>query len=168
METLLRGILTSQYEAALAMVKDCIAAAGEEHWEGTIATATCRQIAYHTLFWTDYYLSTSEDAFCLRELHHRGGDERRPELSPGLGREETLDYAGICRAKAVEVVAAETRESLEGPSGFSWRKCSRAELHVYSIRHIQHHAGGMAAYLRRVDPGLAGREALRWVGHGWR
>jgi hypothetical protein len=167
-ERLLTAILTSQYEASLAMLKDCIAACGEEHWEGKIATATFRQIAYHTLFWTDLYLSPSEEAFRLRELHERGGDERRPVLSAGLSKAETLEYAGICRAKAVETLAGETREVLEGPSGFSWRQCPRAELHIYDIRHIQHHAGAMAAYLRRVDSELAGREALRWVGHGWR
>lgn len=164
-----KGIVTSQYEAALAMVNHCVAACRDEYWEQKIANATFRQVAYHTLFFTDLYLSPSNEAFELRDLHQRGGDERGPALSPGLSREETLAYVKVCRQKIADSVAAETPQTLEGPSGFSWRKgMSRGELHVYNIRHIQHHAGAMAAYLRRVDPELKDREALRWVGQGWR
>jgi uncharacterized damage-inducible protein DinB len=45
---------------------------------------------------------------------------------------------------------------------------SRGELHIYNIRHVQHHAGQMSAYLRRVDGALADPKALPWVGTGWR
>ena len=169
MVDLFKDIVKSQYEAALAMVNECVAACRDEHWEGTIANATFRQIAYHTLFFTDLYLSAANEAFELRELHLRGGDERGPALSAGLSREETLEYVKICRQKVADSVAADTCQALAGPCGFSWRKgMSRGELHIYNIRHIQHHAGAMAAYLRRVDPELKDDEALRWVGQGWR
>ena len=129
-----------------------------------------RWVAYHTLFFADLYLSKNEDAFVLRELHRAGGDERGEEAAPGLSREETLAYVRIVRTKVGDSLAGETEETLRGPSGFSWRKCTRAEMHIYNIRHIQHHAGQMSAYLRRVDPELKGPrvEALRWVGQGWR
>jgi uncharacterized damage-inducible protein DinB len=162
----LRQILQSQFEAALSMVKDCVAECGPEYWEGKIANATFRQIAYHTLFFVDYYLSKDKESFQLRDLHKTGGDERGPTLCSGLSKDETLEYVRICRQKMIESLKRETAESLQGPSGF--RKCSRAELHIYNIRHIQHHAGAMAAYLRRVDPTIGEREVLRWVGHGWK
>ena len=92
MDTYLRQILTSQYEASLAMINQCVAACAEQHWEGKIANDSFRQIAYHTLFFTDLYLSPREEKFVRRELHSRGGDETGPELSPGLGKEETLAY----------------------------------------------------------------------------
>lgn len=167
----LRQILQGQYEAALCMLNGCVAACADEHWEGKIANGTFRQIAYHTLFCADLYLSPCETAFELRELHRRGGDERGPELSPGLGRGETLAYVQICRQKVGESLAAETEPSLRGPCGFSWRKAmTRGELHIYNIRHIQHHTGALAAHLRRVDPNLSEEGALhlRWVGQGWR
>jgi len=162
----IRQVLQSQFEAALSMLKECVAECGDKYWEGKIANATFRQIAYHTLFFTDLYLSASPDAFKLRDLHKRGGDERGPTLSTGLSKEETLEYVKICRQKVIDSLGTETTQSLQGPSGF--RKVSRAELHIYSIRHIQHHTGAMAAYLRRVDPQITESKALRWVGHGWK
>lgn len=167
----LKQILQNQYEAALCMFKDCVTACADDYWEGKIANLTFRQIAYHTLFFTDLYLSPNNEAFELRELHQRGGDERGPTLCAGLSTEETLEYVKICRQKIKESVEAETEETLRGPSGFSWRKgMTRGELHIYNIRHIQHHGGAMAAYLRRVDPALRDPKAqeLRWVGQGWR
>ena len=72
-------------------------------------------------------------------------------------------------AKAIEVVSNETEPTLAGPSGFSWRKCSRLELHIYNIRHVQHHTGQRSAYLRRVDPSIGQRrDVMKWIGWGWR
>ena len=81
-------ILTSQFEAALCMLHHCIAA-----WPratgGTpkIANATVRQTAYHTLFFTDLYLSPSAStpSPSATSTPVGGGDEPRgPTLSPGL------------------------------------------------------------------------------------
>lgn len=65
-------------------------------------------------------------------------------------------------------VNAETPDSLAAPSGFSWRPFSRGELHLYNLRHIQHHTGALSAYLRRVDASLKDRKTLSWVRMGWR
>jgi uncharacterized damage-inducible protein DinB len=164
----IRQILAGQYGASLAMLKDCIAACAPEHWEGMIANGSFRYVAYHTLFFTDYYLSPNENAFELRDLHARGGDEREDQLSPGLSKEETLAYAVICREKVAPSLANETVESLQAPAGFGRRKFSRGELHIYNIRHIQHHTGQLSAYLRRVDPQRIEKDSLRWIGSGWR
>ena len=164
----IRTILTGQFEASLCMMNQCVEACRPEHWEGRIANDTFRQVAYHALFCVDLYLSTDEQAFTLRDLHQRGGDERGPAPSIGLTREETLAYLAICRRKAIETIASESLESLEGDSGFSWRQISRGELHIYNIRHVQHHIGQLSAYLRRVDDALRMPEALPWVGTGWR
>jgi hypothetical protein len=48
----------------------------------------------------------------------------------------------------METLASETRESLERESGFRWLPFSRSELHVYNIRHVQHHTGQLSAYVR--------------------
>jgi hypothetical protein len=164
-----KTILTGQFEAALCMMDRCIRACPPEHWEGKIANGTFRWVAYHTLFWVDLYLSPGdEDAFVLRDFHHRGGDEREDTACAGLGKDETLAYVAICRQKMLETVALETAESLQGPCGFSYRKITRGELHLYNLRHVQHHTGQLSAYLRRVDPALRDPEALPWIGTGWR
>ena len=123
---LYKQLVTSQFEASLCMLNQCVAACKPEHWDGKIANGTFRWVAYHTLFFTDFYLSPSEDVFELRELNQRGGDERGDALSPGLEQDDALAYVAICRQKAIDILGSETAESLAGPSGFSWRKCSRA------------------------------------------
>ncbi len=168
MTNYVNSILMSQFEAALAMLKQCVQVCPPEHYEGKIANDTFRTIAYHTLFWTDYYLSPGEPSFELRELNHRGGDDRVLASSPGLTRDETLSYVEICRQKLVDTLAAETPEILAGPSGVSRFSFSRGELHLYNLRHIQHHTGALSAYLRRVDPSLQDNKALSWVRMGWR
>jgi hypothetical protein len=165
-----RTILIGQFEAALCMMDHCIRACPPEHWEGKIANRTFRWVAYHTLFWVDVYLSTGdEDAFVLRDLHRRGGDERDDAAdNPGLSKDDTLAYVSICRQKMLETLAAETTEVIQGPSGFSYRPSTRGELHIYNLRHIQHHTGQLSAYLRRVVPALSDPEALPWIGTGWK
>ena len=163
-----KQILVGQFEASLAMLNQCIAACPEEHWEGKIGNGSFRWVAYHTLFFVDLYLSASEEAFELRELHQRGGDEREPVAAAGLSKDDTLAYVAICRQKMLDAIAAETAESLAGPSGFSWRKFSRGELHIYNLRHVQHHTGQLSAYLRRIGPAFQDRTALPWIGSGWR
>jgi len=160
-----KTILTGQFEAALCMLKECVQKCPPEHWEGKIANDTFRQVAYHTLFYVDYYVSPGETAFQLRDCHHRGGDERTSTTAcTGLSKDETFAYVGVCRQKLVESLASETAESLQGESGFSRLPFSRGELHLYSIRHVQHHTGQLSAYLRRIV-----QDGQRWwVARGWR
>jgi hypothetical protein len=164
----LKKALVGQYEASLAMFKQCIAACPEEHWESKVANGTVRWVAYHTLFFTDLYLTPNENAFELRELHRSGGDEREPKACVGLPKAELLTYVPICRQKAIDSIAAETEESLNGPSGFSWYQCTRGELHLISIRHVQHHTGQISAFVRRVSSPHADRRSLPWIATGWR
>lgn len=164
----IKQILTGQFEASLAMLGECVRVCPAEHWDGKIASVTFQQVAYHTLFFADLYLTSNEAGFQLREIHYVGGDERNPFPSVGLPREELLEYTSICRQKAIESLAAETSESLRGPSGFSWYPIPRGELHVVNIRHIQHHTGQLSAYLRRVVPTFQDRKVLPWVAAGWR
>jgi hypothetical protein len=160
-------ILIGQFEASLSMMRQCLEACRPEHWEGKVAHGPFRWVAYHTLFFTDFYLSRGEDAFERCEWVLRGGDELGPGPAPGLSTGDTLQYLLFCREKAVNVIGTETRESLEGPSGFTWRKFSRGELHLYNLRHIQHHTGQLSACLRRVDPAIQ-HDDLPWIGSGWR
>jgi hypothetical protein len=161
----LKRILTAQFEAALCMLKECVQKCPPEHWEGKIANDTFRQIAYHTLFFVDLYLSPTEEAFQLRDWHHRGGDERsNTAASTGLTRDETLAYLAVCRQKMLATIASETPGSLQGASGFSHLPFSRGELHLSNIRHVQHHTGQLSAYLRRII-----EDGERWwVKTGWR
>ncbi len=158
-----RKMLLGQFEAALAMMGDCIERCPPDHWDGRIARYTFWHVAYHALCFADYYLSPDEASFRARDIHPQGLSELNEEFpSRRFEQRELADYLAICRQKAHEVLAAETRESLEGASGFSWLPFTRGELHVYNIRHVQHHAGQLSAFLRRAGA------APVWVKAGWR
>ncbi len=67
-----------------------------------------------------------------------------------------------CRAKAKAVVDAETEDSLAQRPGFDWLEFSRAEVHVYNIRHIHHHAAQLSLHLSQKTG-----EAVAWQSSGW-
>jgi hypothetical protein len=167
-----KQIVRGQYEAALSMLKQRIDACSNDHWEDSIGRGTFRQDAYHVLFWADYYLTPHEDQFTPSMFNERGGDELRPVISEGLEKADTLAYVEHCHNKVISVIASETQETLEGGSGFpsvfKRYPLTRAELHLYNIRHVQHHTAQLSLHLRRLaDAGGAPLE-LPWVGTGWK
>jgi hypothetical protein len=168
--SLLRSVLWSQMEASLRMMQECIEKCPADHWSGepprTIAKYPFWMVTYHTLCFVDVYLSPGDEVWQPRpDLHPLGRAELENEYpSRMFSRAELLAYAAICRELAGRVLGdhehAESDQTLAGPSGFKRLPFSRAELHIYNIRHIQHHTGQLSAYLRRngVD--------TRWVGRG--
>jgi uncharacterized damage-inducible protein DinB len=147
----LKQILASQFEAALAMYKQRLEVCPQDYWEGKVGADSFREVAYHALYCFDMYLSKNEESFPMRDLYKKGGDEREDKVSPGLSKDETLELAEICRQKIYESISQETAESFTGDCGFDWRKMTRAELHIYNIRHFQHHVGQLSTYLRRIS-----------------
>ncbi|HSI36133.1 MAG: DinB family protein [Phycisphaerae bacterium] len=165
----LKQILLNQYEAALCMLHETLAACPASAWDDKIAIRTLGQTAYHTLFFTDYYLSPSEEAFRYRPLHAIGGDELADGLNPpGLPQPEAIDYLRLIRELARENIAAESEQSLQAPAAFARRTFSRGELHIYNIRHVQHHTAQLQAHLRRTIPAMQSDDFLQWRGSGWR
>lgn len=161
----IQQVLTSQFEGALCMLNDCLHKCPGEHWDGKVAKYPFWQVAYHTLCFTDLYLSPSKESFRFREIHPNGWSEFDDEYpSRRFEKPELNEYIACCREKAIETIASESAESLEGPSGFGWLRFSRLEAHVYNIRHIQHHAAQLGAALRRID----GAVDPRWIGSGWK
>lgn len=162
MNSIARALL-GQFEASLTMLANCIAACPEDRWDLPIAKYPFWVVAYHTLYCTDGYLIASEQDWKPHPKFHPGGradiDAEYPTkrfTAPTL-----LEYVDFCRQRAIEVLGAETAESLAGPSGFARLAFSRAELHMYSLRHIQHHTGQLGAFLGRE------KIATPWAKSGW-
>jgi hypothetical protein len=158
----LPDLLRSQLLASLEMLGDCLAACPDRAWGEPVAKYPVWLVAYHTLCFADFYLSSSESAWRPSpDLHPRGIEELNDEYpSRTFTQHELLRYTEFCRRKAVDSLASETPALLDGPSGFSRLPFSRAELHLYNLRHIQHHTGQLTAFLRRfgVD--------IRWAPRG--
>jgi hypothetical protein len=162
-----RHVLTTQFEAALAMLKDCLQKCPAEHWDGAIAKYPFWQVAYHALCYVDVYLSPDNAAWQPRTgpggLHPKGRAELEDEYpSRRFEKSELAEYLAICRQKVHDALAAETPASLAAGSGFAHLPFSRAELHLYNLRHVQHHVGQLSAYIHRLDLSAG------WVKSGWR
>lgn len=165
-----RKCLLGQYGAALSVLSQCVEKCPEDGWESNVGNHAFWHVGYHTLFFTDLYLSADEHSFAppsfFREDYHFLGQKPWPPHEPVVAdvpypKEVILEYVESCRRKASETIARETAESLEGPSGFSWYEVPRAEMHVINIRHVQHHAAQMSLALRKSS-GIG----IDWVASG--
>jgi hypothetical protein len=168
----LKQLLGNQYEAALGTLNLCVVRCPEQSWNECVAKWKFCQAAFHAVFFADLYLQPTDDveAFKRQVFHveHKADFRDYEELQdrPQVLLYEkafVLDYLQHVRRKAQETSARESADVLAGGSGFHWRKCSRAELHVYNIRHVQHHAAQLSLRLR-LDSALD----IPWVGHAWK
>ena len=151
-------IIADQFDASLCTLNQCVSICPTEHWTGLIGKYEFWHVAYHTLHYVDLYLSPDEKSFEPPPFHRPNtaffGKLPWPpheEVSTAEPYEKSviIDYVAICRRKASHTIASETQDSLKKPSGFPWYSMSRGEHHLCSIRHVQHHAGQMCAYLRK-------------------
>jgi hypothetical protein len=151
------------------MLHDCVTRCPPHLWESRIAHYRFCDVAYHVLSFTDYYLSPTDSAFVPRDFHpplapgQEFNDEPLPD--PPLTPAQIHAYILTCRQEARDAIAAETEHTLAAPAAFRRReKMSRAELHLYNLRHLQHHTGQLSAHLRRTTPATN----PRWIGSGWK
>ncbi|MBK8048973.1 MAG: DinB family protein [Anaerolineales bacterium] len=146
------------------MLDECITSCPEELWVGPQPEYPYWQVVYHALFYAHLYLQASEATFAPwakhRGAYHRLGAEPAapvPDAAPGYTQTEMLEYLAFCRDE-VKQRLAET--DFAAPSGFSWLPFDKFELQIYTIRHLQLHAGELGA--RLFDRGIE----TRWIGAG--
>ena len=168
----LKELLAHQYEASLSMLNLAIARCPDASWNERVAKWKFCQAAFHAVFFSDVYLQPGDDVevFMRQPFHVEHGGvfrdyeelEDRPQVLL-YEKPFVLSYLQSVRRKAQTTIALESADVLAGPSGFRRRKCSRAELHVYNIRHIQHHAAQLSLRLR-----LDAQIDIPWVSRAWR
>jgi hypothetical protein len=164
-----KRLTARQYQAALCTLGLCIDRCPQAAWNEPVAKLKFCQVAFHTLFFTDFYLGPDRASFKQQAFHVKNPDFFRDYEELVRRRQRLLyDKAGVqrylkhCRAKVSQTIRAETVESLRAPS-VQRPGLTRAELHVYNIRHVQHHAAQLSLRLR-IDFG----EDIPWVRYGWR
>jgi hypothetical protein len=166
----IQELLLHQFEAALCTLGTCVDRCPESAWHARVGNLAFCQLAFHTLFYTDFYLGPDEESFRRQLFHQEHGDifrdyeelEDRPQVLL-YDKTSIAIYLEHCRNKAAHEITSETADSLAARCGFPRRNMSRAELYVYNLRHIQHHAAQMSLRLR-LDFG----ESIPWVESGWR
>ena len=170
MLTIIQQLLTRQFEASLCTVGHCLAVCPAELWQKRVAKFPFSQSVFHTLFFTDFYLEPNDESLREQPFHREhaslfGDYEQLQDREPvsTYDKQPLLMYLDFCCNKARRVVAEETEQSLAARADFKRCDCTRAELHVYNIRHIQHHAAQLILRLRQetdID--------IPWIEAGWR
>ncbi len=165
-----KGLIAGQFEAALCMLNTCIEQCPVTAWDAPVANLAFCQAVFHALFYADCLLGKNTESLREQAFHRDNPDffrdyeeleDRKQQLL--YDKKSIITYMAFCRRKASEVIVAETADTLSAPCGFDWLPFSRAELYVYSIRHVQHHAAQLILRLR-----LSADMDIPWAKLGWR
>ena len=169
MVEIVKELIAHQFDAALCTLGICIDRCPDDLWNTRIGNQSFNLVAFHTLFFTDYYLGQNADSLRQQPFHKEHAevfaDYEQLEYREPVSRYERPfieAYMHHCRRKAAEVIESETQESLTAKADFARRNFSRAELYVYSTRHIQHHSAQLSLRLR-----LDAKMDIPWVQCGW-
>jgi hypothetical protein len=140
MDTTFRAIIWRQFGAAIDMLENAMLACPGELWSDRSQHPEFWYLVYHTLFFLDLYLSESLEGFAppapftMDELDPAGLLPERPYT-----KDELRNYLGHGRKKCRATIEALTDETV-------------AELLLYNMRHVQHHAAQLNLILRqRID-----------------
>jgi hypothetical protein len=170
MEDSINSMLLKQFEASMCMLWQSITNCPKDEWNEEHKDAPFSQVIFHVLFYTDFYLEKNDNTIKNQEYHMKHKemfkDYEELEAKKAINtytKTEIDDYFGFCLKKGCEVISSEDSKSFYGDSGISFRKCSRLELYIYLIRHIQHHAAQLGLRVQQIT----GKE-LQWVGAGWK
>lgn len=163
----IKGVITSQYMAALEMLAQAITQCPAQLWADSVDQNQFWHVAYHALFYTHLYLQPTEDDFRPWKKHLAGlqSFDNLPDLMEAntnnelpFSKGDLLAYIDFCR----QVVRDRVPDTdLEAESGFDWIPFDKLQLQFYNIRHIQHHTGELYERL-----GTQAGIEVRWVGMG--
>jgi hypothetical protein len=154
-----KKLLWQQFGAAIDMLKNAVIACPDELWSDRSQRPEFWYLAFHTLFFLDLYSSDSDKGFAppapftLDEMDERG-------LLPDrvYEKQELLKYLAYGREKCRTNILSMTEEKAGQRCGFEWLEISVAEMLLYNMRHVQHHAGQLNLILRQKT-----ESAPRWV-----
>lgn len=159
MDAEIKASLWHQFGAAIDMLDNAIVACPEAVWSERGGEPEFWYLAYHTMFWLDYYLSESLADFAPPEPF--GLEEMDPAgvLPPRVYTQAELRaYLAHTRRKCRTRIEGLTDETARARFRQRWMDFSAVELLLYNLRHVQHGAGQLNLLLRqRVN------DAPRWV-----
>jgi len=156
MESSLKTNIWQQFGAAIDTLDNALGACPDPLWHaGLWDTGSERPewaqfwyIAYHTLFWLDFYLSGSPEGFAppapftLDELDPAGLLPERPYT-----KDELRAYLEHGRKKCQATIEALTDEKAHQRCKFPWGEIEFVELLHYYMRHVQEHTAQLNLYL---------------------
>ena len=150
MKSMWSKIIWQQFGAAIDMLENAIRACPDDLWADSSGRHQFWYIAYHTLFFLEFYLSGREEGFVplapftLSELDPSGLMPKRT-----YSKEELLTYLEYGRKKCRQTIESMTDEMANEQCGFNKPGITVAGLHLSNMRHVQHHAAQLNLILRQ-------------------
>lgn len=139
--------LWKQFGASIDMFENALKHCPAELWN---TDSKFWYIAYHTLFFLDYYLTREPDKFMPPpqfSLSEFDPDGTLPERV--YSKEELTGYTNHCRNKCREMIAGLNDANASERWINEYRNYSIFEILIYNLRHVQHHAGQLNLLLRQ-------------------
>jgi len=169
MADLWNNVLGQQYEAALGTLNYCIEHSPEAAWQGKVVRMTFDLVVFHSCF-----SPTSTWGQIPRPSSSRPTTGSMPSSLRTMKRCSRASRSSVTpkRRCLIICISAKRRrkkrstrkppDDLAAACQFPRKTFSRAELHVYNVRHIQHHAAQLIMRLR-----LDHQVDTPWFGSGW-
>jgi hypothetical protein len=152
----LREDIWNQFGASIDMLENAINACPTADWD---TKTKFWYIAYHCLFFLDYYLTLDVANFAPPAPFTRSEfEDVMPERV--YSQLELLTYLQFCRAKCHDRLAGLTDEMVK----HRWTNMSGSmnysmiEILLYNMRHVQHHTAQLNLLLRQTV-----NEVPEWV-----
>ncbi|HKY53565.1 MAG TPA: DinB family protein [Anaerolineales bacterium] len=164
-----KDIIWHQFGATIQMLENALRACPDELWRKHLHSESTSHsdfgefwyVAYHTLFWLDFYLSDSIEGFAPPAPFTLS------EFDAGLlpdrvyTKNELLIYLEYGRNKCRTRIETLVDELAPQRCRLEWPEMTIAELLLYNMRHVQEHAAQLSLMLgQRVGsaPGWVSKE----------
>jgi len=161
--------LIRQFEASLQTLKNVITDCPSDYWDERGRDYPFCQVAFHTLFYIEYYLFDTVEEMQNQEFHkaNAGSFSDYEELEGRklqnlYSKEFILNYLNHCRVQIIKLDTDGTSGKLGKSIKINGGDMTVLEMLIYVIRHIQHHAAQLGLRVQFKT----GKE-MDWAGSGW-
>ena len=156
--------INGQYGAAIAMLEQNIEKCPNEVWDDRTSGPSFWHVAYHVMWFLDWYLSDSKiarESFNSKfDNEHSEQLNKTPKIT--LTRVQLLEYLSEIKEKAKKRFENITEDHLREPSIFEGHGSSVLSSLLYNLRHLMLHIG--ALNLRLHSKGV---KLENWVENQW-
>lgn len=148
-DSLFLDICLNDYGAIFQMVRRAINLCPEDLWSERADEPPFWQQAYHTIYYTDFYLSNSPEESCQPSFVDAKSADLTHVPTDTPSQQQIKKYLQQVSRNCKTTLGALTVEQLEGENKFPWAGPTLAHRMIYNIRHAQHHVGRLNSILSR-------------------
>jgi hypothetical protein len=131
------------------MLRESIERCPERLWTSGWGGAEFWRLAYHAIFFLDFYLHRRESDFSPPPFHRDDAIFLEAEPSgEAYSKTMVLEYLRQVRGRARALLGELTEDDLTAPSPVPWYTIQRGEFLLNNLRHAQHHVGQLNLILK--------------------